>query len=95
MGISSLFVCALGIGTVFFGLICIVLLCYVMSAVCNMFEKKNPEAAKQAQVAPASVAPAISKTENKQEVIAAVACAIAEELGTDVEGIRIKSFKKL
>ena len=95
MGISSLFVCALGIGTVFFGLICIVLLCYLMSAVCNMFEKKNPETAKQVQTAPVSGIPAVSKVENKQEIIAAVACAIAEELGTNVEGIRIKSFKKL
>lgn len=95
VGISSLFVCALGIGTVFFGLICIVLLCYLMSAACNMFEKKNPETAKQAQVTLASGAPAVSKVENKQEIIAAFACAIAQELGTDVEGIRIKSFKKL
>jgi len=90
---SSAFVCLLGIGTVFFGLVCIVVLCYIMSAVCNMFGKEGTEAPKATPVAPATVSKA--KVENKQEIIAAVACAIAEELGTDVEGIRIKSFKKL
>ena len=93
---SSAFVCLLGIGTVFFGLICIVALCYLMSALCKVFEKNQPETPKSAPVA--AVAPKhadTAKVENKQEVIAAVACAIAEELGTDVEGIRIKSFRKL
>ena len=90
---SSAFVCLLGMGTVFFGLVCIVVLCYVMSALCKMFGKEEAEAPKAAPVAPAAVNNA--KVENKQEIIAAVACAIAEELGTDVEGIRIKSFRKL
>ena len=90
---SSAFVCLLGIGTVFFGLICIVALCYLMSAACKMFGKEEVQAPKAASSAVKAVKTA--KIENKQEIIAAVACAIAEELGTDVEGIRIKSFKKL
>lgn len=96
MNVSSAFVCLLGMGTVFFGLICIVALCYLMSALCKMFEKNQPRETKTmpvTQTVPAAVKAA--KVENKQEIIAAVACAIAEELGTDVEGIRIKSFKKL
>ena len=32
---------------------------------------------------------------NRQELIAAVSVALAEELGTDVSGIRILSFKKI
>ena len=32
---------------------------------------------------------------NRQELVAAVSAAIAEELGTDITGIRIVSMKKL
>ena len=32
---------------------------------------------------------------NKGEMVAAIAAAIAEDLGTDVKGIRIKSIKKI
>jgi phenylpyruvate tautomerase PptA (4-oxalocrotonate tautomerase family) len=32
---------------------------------------------------------------DKQRIIAAVSAVIAEELGTDVSALRIKSFKKL
>ena len=44
--------------------------------------------------APAAAAPAAPEG-NRQEIAAAVAAAIAEELGTDVTGIRILSMKKL
>ena len=37
--VSNLFVVLMGIGTVFFGLICIILLCMAMSAVCRSMEK--------------------------------------------------------
>ena len=33
--------------------------------------------------------------QNRQEIIAAVSAALAEELGTDVSAIRILSFKKI
>ena len=39
--------------------------------------------------APAAVEP------NRQELVAAVSAAIAEELGTDITGIRILSLKKI
>ena len=32
---------------------------------------------------------------NKGEMVAAIAAAIAEDLGTDVKGIRIKSIKRI
>ncbi|MBQ2274530.1 MAG: OadG family protein [Clostridia bacterium] len=81
------FVCAMGVGTVFVGLICLIIICSVIGAFCRIGTKKK----EVAPVAPA--APAV--IENKQEILAAVSAAIAEELGTDVSAIRITSFKKL
>lgn len=91
---SNGFVCLVGMGTVFAGLICIIALCYIMSAVCKIFAK--PE--KQAPVKKAPVAKSQKKNnsvENKQEIVAGVCAAIAEDLGTDVENIKVTSFKKM
>ena len=87
MDYSSVFVCLMGMGTVFFGLICLIVLTTLMSRICG---SKQPAAAPAAPAAvPASAEP------NQQELIAAVSAAIAEELGTDITGIRILSLKKL
>ena len=86
-------VIGMGLGTVFVGLICIIVICYIMGAVINAFEKRKPaEEPKPAAAAPAA-APAV--IENKGELIAAISAAIAEELGEDVEAIRIKSIRKV
>lgn len=83
MDYSSAFVCLMGMGTVFFGLICIVALCYAMSAVCRRTERRK-------------AVPAIpAETGDRGELVAAVSAALAEELGTDISGIRILSLKKL
>lgn len=84
------FVVALGVGVVFLGLVSIVLICKIMSAIIGTNKKTTEEV----NVAPAApVVPAV--IENKQEIIAAVSAVIAEELGTDVSALRIHSFKKL
>lgn len=91
--ISNAFVICLGMGVVFIGLICIILLCKIMSAVCQMAEKKNSD---QTVTTVVSAASAVNQPiENRQEIIAAVSAALAEELGTDVSAIRILSFKKI
>ncbi len=89
---SNGFVCLMGIGTVFAGLVCIIILCVVMSEVCKMFAK--PETSQQKPAAPAASAPNTA-IENKQEILAGVCAAIAEDLGTDVNNIKVTSFKKL
>ena len=38
--VSNLFVVLMGVGTVFFGLICIIILCMAMSAVCRSMERR-------------------------------------------------------
>lgn len=88
MEYSNLFVCLMGLGTVFFGLICIVIICSIMGAVCK---RKQPENANSQPQHSIDQAPA----ENRQELIAAISAALAENLGTDITGIRILSVKKL
>ena len=90
---SNLFVLGLGLGTVFVGLICIIILCKLMSAICSKFGK-NPTQPKAA-LATAAAAPAEASIPNRQEFIAAVAAAIAEEMRTEVSKIRILSVKKI
>lgn len=91
---SNTFIVGLGFGVVFIGLICIVLLCKIVSAVCKLAEKNDNSS-------PAAVAPvaapvvAAEPIQNRQEIIAAVSACVAEELGTDISAIRILSFKKI
>ena len=87
MEYSNLFVCLMGMGTVFFGLICLIVLTTVMGKIVG---------GRPAPAAPAPVAAAPAAQEgNRQEIAAAVSAAIAEELGTSITGIRIISMKKL
>ena len=86
---SSLFVCLMGLGTVFFGLICLIVLTMIMGRVVG------GHAAPAAAPVPAAAAVSPAAEPNRQEVVAAVSAAIAEELGTGITGIRIVSMKKL
>ena len=86
------FVILMGVGIVFIGLICIILLTTAMSAVCRSMGDKTPAPAPAAPAAPAAQTAAIP---NRQAMIAAIAVAVAEEMGTDPAGIRILSVKKL
>ena len=89
--VSSALVVGLGMGTVFVGLIAIIVLCYIMSAVVKFFEKgKKPEVVQNA-------APAVNNApiQNKQEIVAACSAVIAEELGTEANNIKVKSFKRI
>ena len=83
---ATTFVCLMGIATVFAGLICLIILCKIIGALVGK-EKK-----------PAALVPtpaANQPIENRQEIIAAVSAAVAEELGTDISALRILSFKKI
>ena len=86
MDYSNLFVVLMGVGTVFVGLICIIALVWLMGRICRALEKDAPAPA----VVPTRTAPS-----NGGEIVAAIAAAIAEELGTDVNAIRITSIKKV
>ncbi len=80
----------IGIGAVFAGLICIILMCKIIGLFCRTKQTNNDAVATPLakNVQPQAI-------ENRQEIVAAVSAAIAEELGTDVSALRILSFKKL
>lgn len=83
MEVSNLFVCLMGMGVTFFGLTCLI-------GLITLLGKLAPAETPAPQAAPAPAA-----IPNRQELIAAVSAALAEELGTDVTAIRILSFKKV
>ena len=87
MDYSIIFVCLMGMGTVFFGLVCLIVLTTLLGRVCGQKQQSAPAAV--------SPAPAAVSAGDQQELIAAVSAAIAEELGTDITGIRILSIKKV
>ena len=91
MEVSNLFVCLMGMGVTFIGLICLIALTVGMGKIVKHLQ---PAEAPAPQAAAAPTAPAEVPV-NRQEIIAAVAACIAEELGTDVSAIRILSFKKV
>ena len=93
-GIPNWFVVVMGIATVFIGLICIILLCSILGVICKAFVKENAKPVAQ-NAAAASVASNLPMPENKQEILAAVCAVIAEELGTDVEALKVVSFKRV
>lgn len=86
MGYSSLFVCMMGMGTVFFGLICLIIITYSMSYLCEAKHRSSTETAPTPVPAAEPIGP---------ELVAAISAALAEDLGTDITGIRILSIKKL
>ena len=92
MDVPIWFVIVMGMGITFIGLTCLVGLTVLLGKFCG----HQPETVPAQPIAPP---PAADDIPNRQELIAAVSAAIAaemaEELGTDVPGIRILSFKKI
>ena len=88
---SPLFVTLMGIGTVFFGLICIIVLTTIMGSVLKSKSKPAPAAA-PAAAAPA--APAVN-TAKEQEILAAVIAAVTEDLGPSASRMQITSINKI
>ena len=88
---SPLFVTLMGIGTVFFGLVCIIVLTTIMGAVLKSKPKPAPAAA------PAAAAPAASavNTAKEQEILAAVIAAVTEDLGPSASRMQITSINKI
>lgn len=86
---STSVVVVVGLGVVFLGLILIILACKIMSAIVAPSQKKEQE--------PIATNNTVTSEaiENKGEVTAAIAAAVAENLGKDVSAIRIHSIKKI
>ena len=88
----------LGIGTVFVGLIAIIIICAITGYLCNLGKKDATDETPAAAPANANTAPAAVSKEievNRGELAAAIAAAIAEETNTDIAGIKILSIKRV
>ena len=88
---SLAFVCFFGVAVVFVGLVVLIGLVYLMNFICDKLVKdKEPKKA---------AAPVVSANNdvipNREELVAAVCAAIAEEEGTDISAIRVVSIKKV
>ena len=91
---SPLFVTLMGIGTVFFGLICIIVLTTIMGSVLKSNAKPAAPAPAAAPKAAAPAAPAVY-TAKEQEILAAVIAAVTEDLGPSASRVQITSINKI
>lgn len=91
---SPLFVTLMGIGTVFFGLICIIVLTTVMGSVLKSKSKPAAPAPAAAPKAAAPAAPAVN-TAKEHEILAAVIAAVTEDLGPSASRMQITSINKI
>ena len=91
---SPLFVTLMGIGTVFFGLICIIVLTTVMGSVLKSKSKPAAPAPAAAPKAAAPAAPAVN-TAKEQEILAAVIAAVTEDLGPSAPRMQITSINQI
>ncbi len=90
---NNAFVVLMGIGTVFAGLIALIIICKLMGL---FFAGTNNNANEQPVKAAPTAAPAVAEEiPNRQEMVAAISAVLAEELGTDVSAIRIHSIKRV
>ena len=92
--IPDLMVVTLGFGMVFIGLVIIILLCVIIGAILSTNKMADVKTASTTSAV--ATTPAVNtEIPNRQEFVAAVSAAIAEEMGTDVSAIRIMSIKKV
>ena len=91
MEYSPLFVTLMGIGTVFFGLICIIFLTMAMGALMKGQKKAAPAAAAPA----AAPAPAPKPQGMQPEIVAAITAVLSEEIGIPAHSMNIVNIKKI
>ena len=91
---SPLFVTLMGIGTVFFGLVCIIVLTTIMGSVLKSKSKPSAPAPAAAPKAAAPAAPAVN-TAKEQEILAAVIAAVTEDLGPSASRMQITGINKI
>lgn len=96
----------LGFGTVFVGLLALILIITLLGKIMKGSAVKEAEKAVKAAPAPQSAAPvaaaaepepapAVEEIEDRQSMVAAISAAIATVMGEDVSGIRILSITRI
>lgn len=92
---STLQVVSMGLITVFFVLVCLIGIIKLMGLIMvKLTERKAASAAPAVPAAAPAAAPAVPQAD-KQKLVAAIATAIAEDMGTDVDHLKIHSIRKL
>ena len=89
---SFLQVVAMGLVTVFVVLICLIIIIKIMGALMGKNQAPAPAAPAPRPAAPAPAAPA---QPNKQQLVAAISAAIAEDMGGSADHIQILSIRRL
>ena len=89
------FVVAMGLATVFVGLIAIIFVCMIMSAVVRAFIKTKPAVTQNSMTKSAPVSAYGGAIADRDKVVVAISAAIAEEIGEDAGAIRIVSLRKI
>ena len=104
---ESLSVLLVGFGVVFIGLLSLIGIIYAMSFIVRLVrhEERAPRKRGSRVVLPGpeGFVPPVGHSEaadkltgaNRREIVAAVSAAIAESIGADVSGIRIKSIRRV
>jgi len=88
--VSNLFVCLMGMGTTFVGLICIIFLTMLMGKVMQKLEKPEPPKA-----APAPAAPAVPADGLTAEVKIAILAALQQEPGFDLARVSSINIRRI
>ena len=89
--ISMGMVIVMGLATVFVVLICLIIICKLMGVIVNSVA---PAKAEPAQAAPKAT-PAPAADVMPQQTVAAIAAAIAENMGSDISKILILSIRRI
>ncbi|GEM_PF-2089359 len=97
---GTLVVTVVGLAVVFIGLVLLIAIVKLIGAVCKAAFGENKKAEKSVQPAVKGqtnrAVTASNLTEAQRgELIAAISCAIAENMGKPVSGIRIRSIRKV
>ena len=89
------FVVLMGLSIVFIGLICIIVVCKLMSLAVGIGGKSSDSSEKAAAPIQQQASQPTAAIPSRPELAAAMAAAISEYSGKDISGIRILSSKKL
>lgn len=90
--VSNLFVCLMGMGTTFVGLICIIFLTMLMGKIMQKIAKPEPP---KAAAAPVSAVPAVPADGLTAEVKIAILAALQQEPGFDLARVSAIDIRKL
>ena len=90
--VSNLFVCLMGMGTTFVGLICIIFLTMLMGKIMQKIAKPEPP---KAAAAPVPAVPAVPADGLTAEVKIAILAALQQEPGFDLARVSAIDIRKL